>query len=902
MGVYYWNPAANANWNGTAWATTYNGTPATHTFTSSDVAVFTGFNNKQCTINGNYNVGGIDFTGGSSGQGAFTGTFTSAGSTIRTLSMSGDVIFSTGAWTYAYVGTFAFVKVGGTCTLNTNGSTYASTKYTITNTNTLALAGATYALSIVVSNGTLNDGGFTITCPTITISGGSYTLGIAQTTTALTYSSGTLSDGGFALTPTTFTISGGTFTLGHALSATTLEFDSGTLTQGGYAITATNFNIGGGTFTQNGTLTITNSTVSSGSFTLVGGDITFTGTLTVSGGTFTDGGYNITAASVIISSAITLGGGTYTLTGSSGTIWDGGQGLVTASTSTVKILNTGGTFIDRGSNTYGTLYFHTAANSGTVYLTVGNTTFNNIIDDGTVAHTLSFGQGDGGNTISIYGWNVNGSAGKLISIANTDTFSGIFYYGAPNITSNYLSLGNISLSSFAGTWSFVNCIALLTGIGSITGGFNVGQVATVGGLSPSFATATYQWYSGGVLINGATSTIYTIQSSDAGKNLSVVATGSNGNTGTATSANYYIPGTWYWVGGTGTWDGSTATHWSLTSGGAGGAGFPNPANTDNVYFDANSGGGTVTLSGGNLYAQELNFAKNGNFTGILAVGTTILSAYGKITLSSNMSISGAAGQILLMGGGNFTPNGVAIPCSLGFYGISYILGDILYTFAGALLLAQSSSTVYLNNHNVTLTAINSYINIASFSTLNIGSGTITLNGYKNVSSGFIIQMGTSAKITNAANSTIIFTAADATFNPKFVGANQTWGNLYIHRGSATKTLTFTGNNTFTSIKDDGTAAHTIDFTGPTQTVGGFQVSGQPSNLITLTNGTLNFTGTGLVSCDYLTPTSQTVTPSSTWYAGTHSTDGGGNSGWIFTAPPSPEIGSNPSRIKISVSI
>lgn len=26
-----------------------------------------------------------------------------------------------------------------------------------------------------------------------------------------------------------------------------------------------------------------------------------------------------------------------------------------------------------------------------------------------------------------------------------------------------------------------------------------------------------------------------------------------------------------------------------------------------------------------------------------------------------------------------------------------------------------------------------------------------------------------------------------------------------------------------------------------------------------------------------------------FYAGTHSTDGGGNSGWIFTDPPSPRI-------------
>jgi len=50
----------------------------------------------------------------------------------------------------------------------------------------------------------------------------------------------------------------------------------------------------------------------------------------------------------------------------------------------------------------------------------------------------------------------------------------------------------------------------------------------------------------------------------------------------------------FWVGGTGTWDASTTTHWSATTGGAGGVSVPGVADT--VTFDANSGGGTVTPS------------------------------------------------------------------------------------------------------------------------------------------------------------------------------------------------------------------------------------------------------------------------------------------------------------------
>ena len=50
----------------------------------------------------------------------------------------------------------------------------------------------------------------------------------------------------------------------------------------------------------------------------------------------------------------------------------------------------------------------------------------------------------------------------------------------------------------------------------------------------------------------------------------------------------------YWVGGTANWDGTAGTKWATTSGGAGGASVPTSA--DNVYFDANSGAVTVTVS------------------------------------------------------------------------------------------------------------------------------------------------------------------------------------------------------------------------------------------------------------------------------------------------------------------
>jgi hypothetical protein len=94
----------------------------------------------------------------------------------------------------------------------------------------------------------------------------------------------------------------------------------------------------------------------------------------------------------------------------------------------------------------------------------------------------------------------------------------------------------------------------------------------------------------------------------------------------------------YWVGGTGTWNLVNTANWSATSGGAGGASVPVAA--DAVFFDFNSGGGTVTL------AQDVTHTIIGlaGFTGTLdfnsktislsGSGTTVVSA-GTVTFTGN---------------------------------------------------------------------------------------------------------------------------------------------------------------------------------------------------------------------------------------------------------------------------
>ena len=82
----------------------------------------------------------------------------------------------------------------------------------------------------------------------------------------------------------------------------------------------------------------------------------------------------------------------------------------------------------------------------------------------------------------------------------------------------------------------------ITGIGAISGTPQVGQTLTAGALTPAEASAAYQWQkcltSGGSYadISGATDNTYTLATGDNNYYIKVVATGTDGFSGTATSA------------------------------------------------------------------------------------------------------------------------------------------------------------------------------------------------------------------------------------------------------------------------------------------------------------------------------------------------------------------------------
>ena len=87
----------------------------------------------------------------------------------------------------------------------------------------------------------------------------------------------------------------------------------------------------------------------------------------------------------------------------------------------------------------------------------------------------------------------------------------------------------------------------------------------------------------------------------------------------------------FWVGGAGNWDAATTTHWSLTSGGPGGASVPTSSN--DVVFDANSGSGTITVTA-TADARTVTFF---GFTQTLDLGSQTINLDGTGTVWNPMT-------------------------------------------------------------------------------------------------------------------------------------------------------------------------------------------------------------------------------------------------------------------------
>lgn len=328
----------------------------------------------------------------------------------------------------------------------------------------------------------------------------------------------------------------------------------------------------------------------------------------------------------------------------------------------------------------------------------------------------------------------------------------------------------------------------------------------------------------------------------------------------------------YWVGGTATWDATAGSKWATTSGGAGGASIP--TSSDDVYFDANSGSGTVSWGASGMAARNVDFT---GFAGTVQSFASSLSLQGNLTFGSGMN---NYASFTCAGTGVITTNGVGCG-SINVSGNYTVVGNITVSFS---LTTSSSASLDLSNKTIVARALN----VSNTSSQNWTNAHITLTG----AAGNILNIASGASI-NSANSVLdVYPTGSGGSSITLVGGGKHFGRTTIDRGDTTGTLTITGNNTFDSLKYRANYNHDLHFAASsTQTIlGEVDIAGKSGAVIDLDTSTGSgiFTlskPSGIVDSDYLNITRSTVTGNADWYAGANSVDNGSNTDWIFADAP-----------------
>lgn len=153
---------------------------------------------------------------------------------------------------------------------------------------------------------------------------------------------------------------------------------------------------------------------------------------------------------------LNMGNGTWTMQ-STGQVWDIGTPTnltLTAGSSTIKVTNTtnSSVTVNPGGKTYNNIWFARGASTGSISVTStggGSPVFNDFKDTGTAAHSIVF---DAGINVTVSTFNVNGSAGNLITINSSSTGTHtLTKVGAASVQCDFLNIQH-SVATGAGLW------------------------------------------------------------------------------------------------------------------------------------------------------------------------------------------------------------------------------------------------------------------------------------------------------------------------------------------------------------------------------------------------------------------------------------------------------------------
>ncbi len=179
-------------------------------------------------------------------------------------------------------------------------------------------------------------------------------------------------------------------------------------------------------------------------------------------------------------------------------------------------------------------------------------------------------------------------------------------------------------------------------------------------------------------------------------------------------------------------------------------------------------------------------------------------------------------------------------------------------------------------------------------------GTLTLNG--NAAGNRLTVGGTASILTClsfagnhvdfSTSLTLILTNAGAG-GTTFAGNGQAYPHVRVE-GAGAYTLTITGDNTFEKLRNDSSVAVKTILLTPTstQTIRNLQVFSSAANVAVFQTGGAAATikgHRGYCELNHVDLTNIVATEKYRYYAGNNSTDGGGNTNWIFTHKARPEI-------------
>jgi hypothetical protein len=339
---------------------------------------------------------------------------------------------------------------------------------------------------------------------------------------------------------------------------------------------------------------------------------------------------------------------------------------------------------------------------------------------------------------------------------------------------------------------------------------------------------------------------------------------------------------YYWVGGTGNWS-DFANHWATSSSGTVfHVTIPSPS--DDVFFDGNSFlnfGDTVNLDTTTVNCKNMDWTAATN-TPRFQGANAFLKVYGSITLINAMTFyssvymeSGSTGNTITTAA--HLLNGFKIEGSG-----EWTLMDTLNTYAFTLTSGVFNSNNQVINCNSDFTCSGLLTQ-----TVNLGTSVINVGGTNWQMNSSNLTMNADSSTINMINGGSIFYGGNYIYNNLLITGNGgIYGNNSFTKVIVNSDLSITGNIiTDTLLMTTAGQLLTLD-PGSVTTINSFMnILSNPGfpTTIQCNNGTATISqSTDTVCADYLYLKNITATGGAIFFAGDHSVDLGGNSGWIWT--------------------